>query len=288
MTALIAGLLSPFLIGGTLAAVRTPEARVWPAMVAGAGRAPGALLVIWIVTRFLGLGLALAAGMVLSTIVNRIGGELWEPGLFIGFVAGATAGVIVWWLLVAVGDTAMIMRTEPEPAGAFRAIARAFGFVFHHPLRVAWIWLGRGVLPAGLMQLVYVRASDALLTAPVALVGLQQLVMIGRAWCRVSVLGAERELVVALRPAVRLGRRDEDEVRPGQDGERQIEHRQESQGPVQLEAVEEHRTSDGQQLGDGERWTDAGVTERERDERVALGEPEGGNPEVSKDPVERL
>ena len=89
--ALVAGLLSPFLIGGTLATFRSTEHRVLPAVLAGAGQAPGALVVIWIVTRGLAVLLGLASAMAVSGVVDRVGGELWEPGPIVGFFGGIAA-----------------------------------------------------------------------------------------------------------------------------------------------------------------------------------------------------
>lgn len=287
VTALVAGLLSPFLIGGTLAALRGSEARVLPAMLSGAGQAPGALLLIAIVTRGLGLALGAAFAIAFGAIVKGIGGEFWEPGPIVTFLGAPAVGVVVWWFFVAVGDAAMIMRTEPESVRALRAIGRGLLFVLRHPLRVARIWLFRGAAPAGVAQLIYISTSDSVLAAPAALIGLQQSVMIVRALCRVSILAAERDLVVSLRPD-RSARRDEDQVAPGQDGQRQIQHGQDGQGAVQLEQVQQNGAADGEQLGDGQRGADAGVAEGQRDERVALREAEGGDPEVGEDPVKRL
>lgn len=286
--ALVAGLLSPFLIGGTLATFRSTEHRVLPAMLAGAGQAPGALVVIWIVTRGLAVLLGLASAMAFSSVVDRVGGELWEPGPIVGFFGGIALAAVVWWFFVAAGDAAMILRTEPEPVRAFRASWRGVVLVFRHPVRVAGIWLFRGAIPAGLVQALYLGTSDAVLTVPAALIGLQQSVMIVRAMCRVSILGAERDLVVSLRPPARSAWRDEDQVAPGQDGERQVQDSEDRQRPVQLEQVQEHGAPDGEQLGDGQRGADAGVAERHRDERVALGETEGRDPQVGEDPIKRL
>ena len=288
IAALVAGLLSPFLIGGTLATFRSTEHRVLPAMLAGAGQAPGALVVIWIVTRGLAVLLGLASAMAFSSVVDHVGGELWEPGPIVGFFGGIALAAVVWWFFVAAGDAAMILRTEPVPVRAFRATWRGVVLVLRHPVRVAGIWLLRGAIPAGLVQALYLGTSDAVLTVPAALIGLQQSVMVVRAMCRVSILGAERDLVVSLRPPARSAWRDEDQVAPGQDGERQVQDSEDRQRPVQLEQVQEHGAPDGEQLGDGQRGADAGVAERHRDERVAFGETEGRDPQVGEDPIKRL
>jgi hypothetical protein len=286
--ALVAGLLSPFLIGGTLAAFRSPGDRVLPSMFGGSGRAPGALLLIWIVTRGLAVLLGIMSALAFTALVDRVGGEFWEPGPVVGFVGGIALAAVVWWFFVAAGDAAMILRTESEHVGAFRAVWRGVMLVLRHPLQVAWIWVGRGAATAGVMQAIYVATSDPLLAAPVALVGLQQSVMIVRALCRVNILRAEREFVVSLRPAAPSTWRDENQITPGQDGERQVEHREEGQRPVELEQVQEHGAPDSDQLGEGQGGTDAGMPERHRDERITLGEPESGDAQVGEDPVKRL
>jgi len=288
IAALVAGLLSPFLIGGTLATFRSVEHRVLPGMLAGAGQAPGALVAIWIVTRGLAVLFGLVSAMAFSGGVDRVGGGLWEPGPIVGFFGGIALAAVGWWFFVAAGDVAMILRTEPEPVRAFRAVWRGVTLVLRHPLRVARIWLLRGAIPAGLVQALYLATSDAVLTLPAALIGLQQSVLVVRAMCRVSILGAERDLVVSLWPPARSVWRDENQVTPGQDGERQVQHSEQGQRPVQLEQVQEHGAPDGEQLGDGQREADAGVAEGHRDERVALGEAEGGDPQVGEDPIKRL
>jgi hypothetical protein len=288
IAALVAGLLTPFLIGGTLATFRSSEHRVLPALLAGAGQAPGALLLIWIVTRGLALLLGLGSAIAFSGLTDRVGGEFWEPGPIIGFLGGIGLAALVWWFFVAAGDAAMILRAEPEPVRALRAIGRGVMIVLRHPVRVAGIWLLRGVIPAGLVQALYLGTSDAMLTMPAAIIGLQQSIMVVRAMCRVSILGAERDLVMSLRPPARSAWRDENQVAPGQDGERQVQHSEDGQRPVQLEQVQEHGARDGEQLGDGQRGADAGVAEGHRDERVALGETEGGDPQVGEDPIKRL
>ena len=155
-------------------------------MLAGAGRAPGALMVIWIVTRGLAVLLGLASAMAFSAVVDRVGGELWEPGPIVGFFGGIALAAVVWWFFVAAGDAAMILRTEPEPVRAFPAVWRGVMLVLRHPVRVAGIWLLRGAIPAGLVQALYLGTSDAVLTLPAALIGLQQSVMVVRAMCRVT------------------------------------------------------------------------------------------------------
>ena len=57
---------------------------------------------------------------------------------------------------------------------------------------------------------------------------------------------------------------------------------------MQLEQVQEHGAADGEQLGDGQRGADAGMAEGQRDERIALGETEGGDSQVGEDPIKRL
>ena len=286
--AIVSGLFSPFLIGGILAAFRSADERVLPTMLAGAGRAPGALLLIWIFTRGLALLLAMGLAIAFNGLVDGIGGEFWEPGPVVGLFGSIALAAIAWWFFVAVGDAAMILRTEAEPVRAFRATWRGLRLVLRHPLRVAAIWLTRGALPAGVAQVIYVGASDAVTRLPIALIGFQQAVMIVVAMCRVSILRAERDLVLSLRPRDRSAWRDENQVAPGQHREREIEEREQSQRPMELEQMQKHGAPDSDQLGESQGGTDAGMPERHRDERVALGESEGGDPEVGEDPVKRL
>ncbi len=285
-TALVGGLLAPFLIGGTLRVLRTPRAPVLRTVFAGAADAPVALLVIWLISRALAIGLGLAAGFGVSAGVVRLGGELWEPGPFVGAAAGATVGLLVWWWLIVAGDVAMILRTSAQPAGVIRGLLVGMRAGVRHPLRFGSVWILRALVPVALIQAFYLWFRDPRYATPLAVVAVQQLVMLVRAGARVAVLNGERLVVDRLRPAPLP--REENQVRPGDDRAGQIHDHEQGQRPVQAEEVQDHRAAGSEQLGAGQPGPDTRVPEGIRDERVALGEPDSRDPEVGEDPVKGL
>ena len=199
IAALVAGLLSPFLIGGTLATFRSPEHRVLPAMLAGAGQAPGALVAIWLVTRGLALLLGLASAMACqrrrrSRRRRALGARAHRRVLRRDRPRGG--GLVVLRRGGRRCDDSAERSRSPFRVSCHlaRRDARA-----SPPARVAGIWLLRGAIPAGLRAGALSRNVGRGADVPAALIGLQQSVMVVRAMCRVAILGAERDLVVSLR-----------------------------------------------------------------------------------------
>ena len=286
VTALVAGLLSPFLIGGTLRVLRTPGAPVLRTLLAGAADAPGALMAVWLISRALAIGLGVAAGFGVGTWVSTLRGELWEPGPFVGTAVGAAVGVLVWWWLLAAGDVAMILRTSARPAGIFKGLMVGLRAVVRHPLQFGGVWMLRALVPVVLIEAFYFWFRDPHLATPLAVVAVQQAIMLVRAGARVAVLGGERTVVDRLRPPPSL--REENQIRPGNDSAGQIHEHEHGERPVQPEQVQDHGATGSEQLRAREAGTDAGVPEGIRDERVALGKADGGDPEVGEDPVKGL
>ena len=274
-TSILSALAAGPLIGGSLAVLRRPAGPAVETFAHGAGAHAGPLLLIAVVSRGLALAGGLAAGVSTSAAIQWTGGETWEAGPFLGLAGGALAGVLVWLWLLAVGDTAAILRTRPGAPGAFRVLSAGVRTSLRHPLGLAGQWALRGVLPAALMQVGYVLVAGRVRALPLALLAVQQVVVFGQAACRVAVLDGERAYVD--RWLARPSAREVDQIGPGQDGERQIEERQHGQGAVEPEQVQEHRAADGEQLGNREAGTDPRVPEREGDDWVAFGEAEGGD-----------
>ena len=288
-TGLVAGLLSPFLIGGTLRVLRTPGAPVLRSLSGGAVEAPGALLLAWGISRALALGLGMSAGFGIAAGVGKLAGELWEPGPFVAAAAGVAVGVLVWWWLLAAGDVAMILRTSPRPLGIFRGLLAGLRAGVRHPLQLGGVWLLRGLIPVALIEVFYFWFRDPRLATPLAIVAVQQAIMLVRAGARVAVLSGERTVVDRLRPPPPSSlSREENQVRPGDDRARQIDDHQQGERPVQPEQVKHDGAGGGEQFGAGQPRPDAGVPEGVRDERVALGEADGGDPKVGEDPVKGL
>jgi hypothetical protein len=284
--AVMSAVIAPLAIGGALGVLRSDGTRAIATFLRSAADTFGPIMLIGALTRSLAIGLGLLTAGILSNVPGLLGGEFWEPGPIVGAALALVGGLFVWWCLIAIGDLAIVLRTEAPTRGAWRALGGGVAILVRHPLTLARRWLFAFVIPAGLVQVIYVLGSDRLLTAPLALFAAQQLVMLTRAGCRVELLALERRLVLSRR-RIPLPRQ-EDQVRPGQDGERQIEEREEAQRPVQLEPVQEDGAAHGDQLGEGQPGPDAGVPERVGDDRVALGEPESGDAQVREDPVKGL
>jgi hypothetical protein len=162
----------------------------------------------------------------------------------------------------------------------------------------------------------------------VAGVLVQQLFMLGRTWLRVGLLGAERTVFLAVSPVPRLphavrspatadmpvlpfeadarcpasgsgGRaaqgadeprsvEDEEHPGPGQNGEREIEDREQRQDAMERQQVQHDRAAHGEEFGHREARSDAEMVHVVRDERVPFAQTEGGDAEVGERPVEHL
>ena len=81
---------------------------------------------------------------------------------------------------------------------------------------------------------------------------------------------------------------DEEHPGPGQDGEREIENREQRQDAMERQQVQYDRAGHGEQLGHREARSNAEVVHVVRDERVPFAQAEGGNAEVGERPVEHL
>jgi hypothetical protein len=284
--ALCSGLLAPLMIAGTLGVLRkASDRRQVGAFIAAAVDPLWPLFAIGVATRGCALLLALLSGAIITFVVTIVGGEFWEPAPFVSFGLSAATGLAIWWVFVAVGDLALVQRTEAPRRSTLTSVASAAALVLRHPVALARRWLMAFVLPAAAVQVLYLVLANRLFSAPAVLFVAQQAVMLVRAGCRVQVLAAERDFLLAWK-----GRsvRHEDQVRPGQDREREIQQRQEPERPVHAEQVQEHRAPDSEHLGDGEPRTETGVAERVRDERISLGQTERRDAEVRKNPVEGL
>ena len=180
----------------------------------------------------------------------------------------------------------------------------------------------------GLYGVISARLPVGTMSLVVAGVLVQQLFMLGRTWVRVGLLGAERSVFLAVSPAPPLpeaarapagddmpllpfgddarsrapgsaGRAAQDDAEPssvedeqhpgpGQDGEREIEDREQRQDAVERQQVQHDRAGHGEQLGHGEAGSDAEMVHVVRDERVAFTQAEGGDAEIGERPVEHL
>jgi hypothetical protein len=258
--AVCSALLSPLMVAGTLGVLRkASDRRAVGAFLTAAADPLWPLVAIGVATRGVAAVLAIVAAAATSFIVNAVGGEFWEPGPFVSFGLSATVGLLIWWTFVVVGDLALVQRTEAPRRSTLTAVSSAAIILLRHPLALARRWLLAYALPAALVQVLYVLVSDRLLAIPVLLFCAQQVVMFVRAMCRVRTLAAERTYVLGWKAGRSAGQ--ENQVRPGQDREREIQQRQDAQRPVQAEQVEQHRAADGEHLGNGQAGPQSGMPE---------------------------
>jgi hypothetical protein len=260
VAAVVSGLLAPLMVAGTLGVLRkASDRRAVGAFLTAAADPLWPLVAIGIATRGTAAVLAYVAAEAISFLVGIIGGELWEPGPFVSFALSATAGLLIWWTFVAIGDLALVRRTEAPRRSTLTSVFSATVILLRHPIALGGRWLLIYAAPAAIVQALYVMISNRLLAIPLVLVLAQQAVMFVRAMCRVRVLAAERAYVLDWKAGRSV--RQENQVRPGQDREREIQQRQDAERPVHLEQVQQHRAADGEQLGDGQPGTDAGMPE---------------------------
>jgi hypothetical protein len=277
---------APLLIAGSLGVMRRAgNRRAVGVFVAGASDPLWPLLAIGIGTRGLAAILVVVAAAAAGFLVNVAGGDRWEAGPFVSVGLIVTAALVIWWLFVSLGDLAIVLRTEAPRRSTLSAVGGAAALMLRRPLTVLRIWTIAYVLPGVGVVTVYGLISRRISAAPLLLAVVQQAVLFVRAGCRVQALAQERRLVLETR-----GRSasEEDQVRPGQDRQREIQQRQDAERPVHADEVQEHRAADGEHLGDREPGADAGMPQPVRDERIPLRQPERGDPEVREDAIEGL
>lgn len=258
--AVCSALLSPLMVAGTLGVLRkASDRRAVGAFLTAAADPLWPLVAIGVATRGAAAVLAVLAAVVTSFLVGSVGGEFWEPGPFVSVALSATVAILIWWTFVAIGDLALVQRTEAPRKSTLTSVFSATVILIRHPIAVGGRWLLIYAAPAALVQALYVLVSNRVVAVPVLLLVAQQAVMLVRAVCRVRVLAAERLYVLDWRAG--RSARQENQVRPGQDREREVQQRQDAERPVHLEEVQEHRAADGEELGGGQSRPDAGVTE---------------------------
>jgi hypothetical protein len=258
--AVCSALLSPLMVAGTLGVLRKgSDRRAVGAFLTAAADPLWPLVAIGVATRGLAAVLAIVAAALTSFAVSAVGGEFWEPGPFVSFGLSATVGLLIWWTFVVIGDLALVQRTEAPRRSTLTSVSSATIILLRHPVALARRWLVVYALPAALVQVLYVVVSGRLLAIPVLLFLAQQIVMFVRAVCRVRVLAAERTYVLGWKAGRSAGQ--ENQVRPGQDREGEIQQRQDAERPVQAEQVQEHRAADSEQLGSRQTRSDSRMAE---------------------------
>ena len=211
---LVAGMATT---GGTLEVLMSGDERCFAHRFGrGAGR---------FFARFLRLGAitvvvaALVAGLV-SGPLFALGGHLRrESGserlsLAVSLVALLVAGATVLLALLA-QDAARVRIVREDPGRVLPVLRTSVALVLGHPAK----WLGAWALNAALLLAVfaaYLALAGALPPGPLLalLVAVQQLFVLARCGLRVALLGAEVELVSALRPLPPRSGQPEPELPP--------------------------------------------------------------------------
>ena len=292
VTAGIAFVIAPLVATGTLAVVMFPDGGVLRTFATGIGRGGWRAVTIGLSSRILALAGGVAFALVASATVGVIAGEGSEAGTVFAPVAGIAAGGSAWLWLLALSDIALVATLREPSAPIVRVAGRAFLVWARHPLRLAAIWIVAGVLPALALQAAYLGAASVIVTSPLLLICAQQTVMLGRACLRVQILARECALVASANSHVDRGSSGNSvgeiqQIRPGENREREIHQGEEGEHAVQPEQVQAHRAANGEELRESEPGTDPGVPERVGDQRIAFRDAEG-DAQVREGAVEDL
>jgi hypothetical protein len=154
---------------------------------------------ITLVTAPLATGLAAAPLLALSRHLRRESGSEWLA-VSVWLLAVAVAGAALVFVLL-VQDAARVLLVRDDERRVRRLLRPALATVLRHPLKWLSVWSWNAVLLLALFAL-YLALSSAVPPGRllVVLVLLQQAFVLLRCALRVALLGAEIELLSALRP----------------------------------------------------------------------------------------
>jgi hypothetical protein len=154
---------------------------------------------ITLVTAPIVTGLSAAPLLALSRQLRRESGSEWLA-VSMWLLAVAVAGLVLLFVLL-VQDAARVLLVRDDERRVRRVLRPALATVLRHPLKWLSVWSWNAVLLLVLFA-VYLALSNAVPPAKllVVLVLLQQAFVLLRCGLRVALLGAEVELVAALRP----------------------------------------------------------------------------------------
>jgi len=199
-------LASPLLAGGTLEVLGSRDERpFFHRFFRGGGHFYGRFLRLLL---FSTLGSALVAGVVagvLGAALRPLGESAWEPGFQVaGLIVAAAVVVIlaVFWLGL---DYARIQVSRDDSRRMWRALMSGLRFALHFRRRtfgllvLTWTLLGA----LGAAYLFFRQAVPSHTAGLIALMFVaQQAFLLARTGLRVTLVSAERELHLALRPGV--------------------------------------------------------------------------------------
>ena len=189
--------------GGTLEVLTSGDARSFAHRFGrGAGRFFLRFLrlgLITLVTAPLATGLVAVPLLALSRHLRRESGSEWLA-VSVWLLAVAAAGAVLVFVLL-VQDAARVLLVRDDERRVRRLLRPALATVLRHPLKWLSLWSWNALLLLALFAL-YLALSSAVPPGKllVVLVLLQQAFVLLRCGLRVALLGAEIELVTALRP----------------------------------------------------------------------------------------
>ena len=153
-----------------------------------------------------GVVMAIAAGAILgvtAAAMRSVAESEWEPATLVGWLAGlAVAGLAVVVVLLAL-DLARVRIVRDDRRRVMRAFFGSLWLVIRHPVATVGLWLAVAVL-FGVVLALYLGLRSVLPATSwggiVAMVVVQQAVVLARAGLRVGLFAAEVELVERFLP----------------------------------------------------------------------------------------
>lgn len=266
------------------------------ALAASVGRYYWPLLRLTVFGRLVAIMAAGLVGGAFGAALRPLRRSLWEAGRLASgplIVAVALVVLVLFWAVV---DYAIVHAIRTESRRMFAAWRAGVRAAFRRLWTTLGIWFGIGLLLAACAAIVVflhgiLPATSAALIA--AVIVLQQIFIITRIGLRVALLGAEAAAWRPIQnsefriPDSELVRPEEHE-RPGQDRERQVQQREDTEHPVEREQVQDDRARDGHHLRDREARADAQGVHVVLDQRVPLPDAERHDSEISEYAVENL
>jgi len=189
--------------GGTLEVLTSGDERAFAHRFGrGAGRFFGRFLRLGLITLVvapIATGLTAAPLLALSRQLRRESGSEWLA-MSVWVTAVVAAGLVLVFVLL-VQDAARVLLVRDDERRVRRLLRPALATVLRHPLKWLGIWSWNALLLLAFFAL-YMALSSSVPPGRllVVLVLLQQAFVLVRCGLRVALLGAEIELVSALRP----------------------------------------------------------------------------------------
>lgn len=191
--------------GGVLEVLTTrDERRLLHRFGRGAGHFFGRFFRAGLVAGLVGLVVAGMLAVLVRWIGRRLEDSAWEPtGLVVALVRFALVGLVVLLVLMAL-DLARVRIVLEDSRQAIRLFFRSLAFVLRHPVKVLGLWAVNSLVLLGVLAayLAYCNRFPATRWRLIlAMVAVQQAVMLARAGLRVGLWASEIALWERMAPA---------------------------------------------------------------------------------------